>query len=49
MKRSKKPNPAKQEKHENLRDGIRERASTWGGKPKEKRSDIKQMLKDKYQ
>jgi len=49
MKRPKNPNPAKQEKHENLRNGIRERAKSWGGKPIEKRSDIKRFLKDMYQ
>lgn len=50
MKKKKKkpkiPRPASEAKVERLKNGIRERASSWGGKPTKNRSKIKNELKN---
>jgi hypothetical protein len=45
-KKNKQPKVANQQKIERMRDGVRERSSTWGGKKDPKRSEIKNRLRN---
>ena len=45
-KRQKNPKTAGSQKIERLREGTKERASTWGGKKIKSRSDVKTQLKN---
>lgn len=47
-KKNKNPKPASEAKIQRLRDGVRERASTWSRFKKESRQNLKEQMRKDY-